>query len=234
MPAYRLLWNILVAVLGGLGAVVALLSIEGGVVFSVATLSGVVTAVTHYSLNQGAVRWARSGDLPTFIAVGAAVGVALAGFIELLGAIWIPGAVLLVALSPTVLSELAPVFRCLPAMAGYLTDPMNADLTAVSNGNGPSTAHLSIDSSPLLIMAASDLTTAELCSAWRTSFLVLGGLRGGDHAGLARLVNSRQRYLDELEIRDPAGFSRWLAAGAGPGSDPSKYLSSTAVPRPRT
>jgi hypothetical protein len=70
--------------------------------------------------------------------------------------------------------------------------------------------------------APAALSTAELCLAWRRSYLELGELP----AGPARdeLVTHRQSMLDELERRDPAGFRRWLEAGARAGGDPGRYL----------
>ena len=233
MAAYRVIWSVLVSVLGGLGAVVALLSIEGGIVISIAALSGVVIMVDHYLLSEGGVGWARKDNLPTFITVGVAVGVALAGYINMLDAVWIPGAVALVALSPAVLDGLAPVFRCLPAMAAYLTDARRADLSVVNSGVRPSPSEPAVDAGALSSVAASAMTMAELCLAWRASFFALCGLRDGDSVGRALLESSRQQYLEELENRDPAGFSRWLAAGAGPGSNPSKYFRSAELPRYR-
>jgi hypothetical protein len=40
----------------------------------------------------------------------------------------------------------------------------------------------------------------------------------------ASLVRRRQETLDELELRDPAGFTRWLIAGPTQGSDPADYV----------
>jgi hypothetical protein len=66
------------------------------------------------------------------------------------------------------------------------------------------------------------LSTAELCLAWRRSFLALCDLPVGPVRG--ELVRQRQSMLDELERRDPAGFHRWLEAGARAGGDPGRYL----------
>ena len=66
------------------------------------------------------------------------------------------------------------------------------------------------------------LSTRELGQEWlRTGRLLAGGLRPADRAALVR---RRQEALDELELRDPAGFARWLAAGAGTASDPADYV----------
>jgi hypothetical protein len=66
------------------------------------------------------------------------------------------------------------------------------------------------------------LSTPELCLAWRRSYIALGDLPAGPARG--ELVTLRQSLLDELERRDPAGFHRWLDAGARAGGDPSRYL----------
>jgi hypothetical protein len=67
-----------------------------------------------------------------------------------------------------------------------------------------------------------DLSTRDLGREWlRTGRLLSGGLRPADRVALVR---RRQEALDELELRDPAGFARWLAAGPGAASDPADYV----------
>ena len=67
-----------------------------------------------------------------------------------------------------------------------------------------------------------DLSTRELGQEWiRTGRLLAGGLRPADRVAVVR---RRQETLDELELRDPAGFARWLAAGVDTASDPADYV----------
>jgi hypothetical protein len=67
-----------------------------------------------------------------------------------------------------------------------------------------------------------DLTTRDLGREWvRTGRLLAGGLLPADRVAVVR---RRQEALDELELRDPAGFARWLAAGADAASDPADYV----------
>jgi hypothetical protein len=67
-----------------------------------------------------------------------------------------------------------------------------------------------------------DLSTRDLGREWlRTGRLLSGGLRPADRVAVVR---RRQEALDELELRDPAGFARWLAAGPGASSDPADYV----------
>ncbi len=67
-----------------------------------------------------------------------------------------------------------------------------------------------------------DLSTAELCLAWRRSYGEL--LRAPDEPARRRVVRSRRVYLDELERRDREGFARWLGSGARASGDPQRYL----------
>jgi hypothetical protein len=67
------------------------------------------------------------------------------------------------------------------------------------------------------------LSTPELCLAWRRSYLAL--LDVTSSPARCKIVRLRQCLLDELERRDPDGFTRWLDTGARAGSDPGRYLS---------
>lgn len=66
------------------------------------------------------------------------------------------------------------------------------------------------------------LSTAELCHAWRVSYLLLNGTRSPEQ--LEDAAELRRRYLDELADRDPEGFRRWLDDGARAAGDPSHYV----------
>lgn len=78
------------------------------------------------------------------------------------------------------------------------------------------------DDAGLAERPAPGLTTAELCRAWRHSFVALRGARTpGERARLAAL---RQSYLDEIESRDPAAMQAWFASGARAASGPERFL----------
>lgn len=77
----------------------------------------------------------------------------------------------------------------------------------------------------LLSTAVPALSDGDLCYAWRVSFLALQRLADQQNTlAQSRVVELRQLYLDEMERRNPQGFSRWLKAGARPASDPTRYL----------
>jgi hypothetical protein len=67
-----------------------------------------------------------------------------------------------------------------------------------------------------------ELSTGELCTAWRRSYFQL--LVARDASTRRSMVERRQDYLDELERRDRRGFVRWLHSGARAGSDPGPFL----------
>jgi hypothetical protein len=71
-------------------------------------------------------------------------------------------------------------------------------------------------------VVAADMPTAELCLAWRRSYLVLIETPFG--ARRDEIVSRRRELLDELERRDHAGFVRWIDTGARAASDPGRYL----------
>ncbi|MFG1644121.1 hypothetical protein ACGFMK_27870 [Amycolatopsis sp. NPDC049252] len=69
---------------------------------------------------------------------------------------------------------------------------------------------------------AASMSTAELCAAWRRSYVELQ--KADEAAARHDVVARRQEYLDELEHRNRDGFARWLASGARAGGDPQRYL----------
>ncbi len=66
------------------------------------------------------------------------------------------------------------------------------------------------------------MSDAELCRAWRRSFVLLERARTS-HARL-HLVSMRACYLEELERRAGQAFTSWLDSGARAAGDPSRCL----------
>jgi hypothetical protein len=64
------------------------------------------------------------------------------------------------------------------------------------------------------------LSIEELCGVWcETATMLAEGAGARDRQAVAEV---RRICLDEFERRNPAGFQRWIAAGAPP--DPGSYL----------
>lgn len=66
------------------------------------------------------------------------------------------------------------------------------------------------------------LSTAELCLAWRQSFVWLQHAPTCEHR--VRVAGCRERYLTELHRRDPDGIARWLERNPRAASGPDKFL----------
>lgn len=79
------------------------------------------------------------------------------------------------------------------------------------------------------LSALPELSTEQLCWAWRRSYVHLGSCASAD--GLARLAKLRRGYLDELQRRDPAAFDRWLPT-ARAASDPARFFCRAHAERP--
>jgi hypothetical protein len=81
------------------------------------------------------------------------------------------------------------------------------------------------------------LDDTALCLAWRRSYLQLQ--QATSASGRLRHVQHRQRLLDELERRDPAGLAAWLASGCRAAGNPLPFLTRSrpaareSDPRPR-
>ena len=71
---------------------------------------------------------------------------------------------------------------------------------------------------------ARNMSDADLCRAWRRSFVTLQRTRGVVRR--AQVVATRQLLLDEVESRYPGGLRAWLASGARAAGGPDRYLGS--------
>ncbi len=66
------------------------------------------------------------------------------------------------------------------------------------------------------------MSDAELCHAWRRSFVALQRARGLRVRAL--VVQTRQLLLDEVEARYPAGLQAWLGSGARAAGGPDRFI----------
>ena len=75
---------------------------------------------------------------------------------------------------------------------------------------------------PSPVPLPANLSTPQLCVAWQRTYFLLLDLPTA--ARRSEVVALRERLLDEIEHRDPVGFTRWLTRGPRAGSDPGRYL----------
>lgn len=83
------------------------------------------------------------------------------------------------------------------------------------------------DTDPPVLVPVGELSTEALGREWlRTAGALAAPL---EPASRQHVVRRRQDTLDELERRDPAGFSIWLATGAPAQSDPADHIHGDAA-----
>ena len=73
-----------------------------------------------------------------------------------------------------------------------------------------------------LLPPVAGLSTAALGDEWVHTTAALAGRLAPEVR--RAIVERREAALDELERRDPAGFTRWMAGGPEPGSDPAQFV----------
>ena len=79
-----------------------------------------------------------------------------------------------------------------------------------------------LDRTPWLPEALDSLDDVSLCLAWRSSFLLLEAAASVEDR--VAIIEHRQRYLDELQRRNPQGVAAWLSSGARASGNPLPYL----------
>ena len=104
--------------------------------------------------------------------------------------------------------------------------PRGQAAAASHESDGPTAGHHVVTADEVRSM-----TDAELCQAWRRSFV---RLMSTDNLGRrAGVVSLRQAILDELEVRHPAGLRAWLDSGARPAGGPDRFLGRSDEVGPR-
>jgi hypothetical protein len=142
---------------------------------------------------------------------GAAAGGAYVGFAVVFGLGVVVVAIALLSTSPFALKLVARAVRAAWASSGGRFEFAGGALACTGLGFVP--IHRGDD--------VCLLTDEQLCEAWRTS---TAALRGGSPHRTKRIVEQRQRYLDEFERRNPKGLKVWLASTDTAGCDPAVYL----------
>lgn len=66
------------------------------------------------------------------------------------------------------------------------------------------------------------LSNAELCLAWRRSYTAL--TKAATTSERLEVVSLRQRYIEEMDRRNPRAMESWLASGARAASAPDRFL----------
>ncbi len=99
--------------------------------------------------------------------------------------------------------------------------------TTAPTDKTPSATHDEVEATSVVVTheLVRQMTDAELCHAWRRSFVALQRARGLHLRAL--VVQTRQLLLDEVEARHPAGLQAWLGSGARAAGGPDRFIGPT-------
>jgi hypothetical protein len=205
---------VLAVLVGGLLAVAGGLALRGpglsAVVVSGVFAGGVCAAIAREGIEN---------DLRATLAA-AAHGAAwtVAALLAIAGTAALAGGVVAALVAGTAFAGAATIW----VVRRTRTDRRSAPHVAAAHPLPPAAGGPAFSGPVDLLPPVPTLSTRALGQEWlRTSAILAGRL---DPAARAVLVGRRQEALDELELRDPAGFARWMLAGPVPGSDPADYV----------
>lgn len=227
---YRLTWLCFVALAGTVGLWGSIHALPPGGAPSLFLMIAVgVGCLALTSTKDDGPTWRQATRLG--IDWGLAI-VASVGLIALLGFSGLAVVMMLVLLSPTVMSAARRYLTSRASEPGPAAEAweLGGALPAIGRNHGigaDGEASPATETSPLrafwMESPLQSMDDPTLCFAWRISYVALQ--RPLSLSSRLRLVDRRQEFLDELERRHPRGFSAWLESGARAAGDPTRYLS---------
>lgn len=217
MSTYREVWGFTVGVLTAVGVSLALLLVPWDTLgFTTLVLLMAVAAVTWACAESRGWSQALWLGLLTMCALVGSIG-----YLTLLGP---SGALVVTAAglsSPGLVRALSRRRRAAPPDDWPIVPGSQASRDEVSSAASWS-AEQTLVQQGWMARSSREMEPTALCRAWRESCLAL------DEPVSARckagIVQRRRELLDELERRNPVGFTAWLASGARPAEDPRRYI----------
>lgn len=208
LGAYQTVWAWLVTVVGTLGALTAyaLRPIDQFVALAVTGLSLGACAGCLFDLRDETVT---VKSMVVFGGAGAVGLLALLGLGAVLGAPAVAGGVLLLAVCPWIT---VPLWRLLARKLGLSKGRTGNPVAPVTAPDVPAT----------------DLDDAALLKAWRASSVALCWV--DSNSDWLSLAKRRQDYLNELERRNPRGFTAWMATTPDMDDDPASFFRRRSTP----
>lgn len=214
MQRYHSAWSTVCALAGVLGLLVAFERLGLTAAATVYVLSAALVAALAAAIERHGTPTPWHSAVRVGI-VGGAISLATFGAVFLLGSAGILVLVAAIVFSPSVLQRLRPFYT---RHGGRLRRPGPA---APPHPVAPD-LHTAEASPP------ESMSDEALCEAWRRSYSVLQ--RSGSLTTHLLVVEQRQRYLDELERRNPSGLSGWLSSDPHAAGDPAQYIVDPADP----
>ena len=106
--------------------------------------------------------------------------------------------------------------------------PVPSQEHASVDGTAGATVAAIVDIADASLVVPDLMTVADLCDAWRSSYVALQ--RATTAESRMRIVLVRSLYLDELERHSGPAVAAWLRSGARAASDPARFLRPPASP----
>jgi len=205
VDTYERAWRTVVALVGVLALFVAVQRFGGTAAVTLFVLAGALVAALTAAIERRGTRTTTRAAVQSGV-VGGAVALAAFGLVFVLGT-----AGVLVLLAGALSSP--PVLRLLRRHSssdnGYVEAPGARESDAPMHGADPDpTEALGAMLATEDFAAPESMSDAALRLAWRRSYVALQ--QAGSVPAQLVVVQQRQRYLDELERRDPSGLSGWL------------------------
>ena len=217
MDAYREVWGFTVGVLGAVGVSLALLLVPGDVLVFLTLVLLMFVAAVAWAFTEG--RGGRQAAWLGLLTLGALL--AAIGYLSLLGPAGMVPVSAAILSAPSVVRALSRRRRGLPADDWPLVPRSEASRAEVSAAAAWS-AEQTVSRQDWMDASSRDMEPTALCRAWRESGLALQQPVSASCKGW--IVQRRRELLDELERRNPAGFTAWLASGAMAAEDPRRYI----------
>lgn len=217
MSAYREVWGFTVGVLVAVGVSLALLLVPWDLLVFITLVQLMVVAA-------GTWAWAESQGWSQALWLGLLTMCGLVGavgYLALLGPAGMVPVTMAGLSAPPVVRAFSRRRRDAPADDWPVIPSSRASRAEVSAAASWS-AEQTLSRQSWMTGSSHDLEPTALCRAWRESCLALDQpVSAGCKAGI---VQRRRELLDELERRNPAGFTAWLASGALAAEDPRRYI----------
>lgn len=217
MSTYREVWGFIVGVLTAVGVSLALLLVPWDTLgFITLVLLMAVAAVTWACAESRGWSQALWLGLLTMCALVGAIG-----YLTLLGPAGAVPVTVAALSSPPLVRALSRDRRGTPADDWPVVPSPRASTAEVSAAASWSVEQ-TLSRQSWMTGSSREMEPTALCRAWRESCLALE--QPVSARCKAGIVQRRRELLDELERRNPAGFTAWLASGARPAEDPRRYI----------
>lgn len=230
---YERIWRAAVGLLATIGVITSLVFVSPAT--NLAAFLVAVFTVGAVCLSIGLGRDLPNADLLRVVPRGAVLGglgvLAICGYAAAVGARTVMLVLLVVGVSPPVISWLRsgrpePAADRPRRRTVRLPKASNRQLKAVS-AESPAAADWPLPKYlTAVVRSVGELSDDELCLAWRRSFTQLQRAASADRR--QAMVDVRRAYLDELERRHPDSFATWLASNPRAAGDPARFFTHRA------